>query len=1087
MNEYFRELLLAQAWQIAAMTLLVFCVAKAVGDRRPHLIQSLWLLVILKCLTPPVWGHSLALFTSLQGAFFEASNTVPSVMETESSAVPLDLMTAHSFDEKIVELSQGRPVESEIAENRYGVRVETGPAVIDLTEAALPMMALLLIVGILLSFFGLSLRYLRCVREIRRKRVFDFDFQTEPMLEELCRKLRIRRAPSIVVSDVGWGPAVMGFFRHVIVLPRCLLDSSVSPNGQDGETIRWLEPVIAHELLHIRRGDLVAGILQSFAKCLWWFHPGVWFANRMLSRETERCCDAQVLEELGCRPSVYARCLLSVIEMKQPLKAVPVFPGMKPVEITSQRMERIMSQNVKRRGVRRPVLNGIVLALSAVILLPGAAASRSVEESQSITAAPIADTDGGRFLHVEEGAVDLCECPDVEAALHQMLGDFTKDELTMEAVQREMKSLQALLRREGFLDARVDARVQGGPLVVKYTVESGLRYQVRRIRGLNTLVPKSTDQAQIREVIESQCFTEAAVRKVRRKISDCFRVDGQPTRELSITPVFLREVGQVDLSVEMKRSTSETSPASAVQQLLSNQDVADRVTSEDDEHVVHQKTEMTASELEEEIATVRSSENHSHVSNVATADQTQNETPLITVAPRIIIEEEEELLGSPILLPSRSIGEKTVSEGAGDPGSKRNTSQGVKPAQAVSTRVYCVADLVVPVPGLEVDAKLPSENRVAASSATSIAVLKTIDSTDPAVAPQRYRLGTLPHTAGTQIAAGHPDRVHRDLQRSIDALVALIRASVRPDSWGNDAAVEFQTSVLALVVRQSDDGHDQIAELLTALRREQEVMVVMQAAIVELSAGQEDSLNEIEFQETERGYDWALLSESRVGKFIETLQADGGTVLSAPKITTLPNVKANVEVSGRSGSPSLRLATVPRPIGDTDLMRLQFEVGIGADTTTVGSATLKSQQTVLLRHNVDMDVYHNKAPSDHLRSALDQKVSLRFESVPLMRVLKDTAIVTETNMAMDVPALSSAGLDFKQLVSLDVQGVPFSVALDRLLAQVGGATYESDGDVLRITVSANKRLPAKRRYVIAITPRIIRRSELPLHAEVFEE
>jgi hypothetical protein len=104
-----------------------------------------------------------------------------------------------------------------------------------------------------------------------------------------------------------------------------------------------LDPILAHELLHIRRGDLRTGLLQAIVQSLWWFHPAVWFCNRWLSREAERCCDEQVIAELGCSPAQYARSLLSVIESKHQLQPIPVFPGMKPVEITSQRMERIMS------------------------------------------------------------------------------------------------------------------------------------------------------------------------------------------------------------------------------------------------------------------------------------------------------------------------------------------------------------------------------------------------------------------------------------------------------------------------------------------------------------------------------------------------------------------------------------------------------------------------------------------------------------------------------------------------------------------------------------------------------------------------
>ena len=153
-----------------------------------------------------------------------------------------------------------------------------------------------------------------------------------------------------------------------------------SDEGADRESftfndqLSFLDPILAHELLHIRRGDLHTGTLQAIVQSLWWFHPAVWLSNRWLTREAERCCDEQVIAELGCSPAQYARSLLSVIEYKHQLQPIPVFPGMKPVEITSQRMERIMSL---KKGLRKqtPLWCWLTVVGLAFVVLPGAVAT----------------------------------------------------------------------------------------------------------------------------------------------------------------------------------------------------------------------------------------------------------------------------------------------------------------------------------------------------------------------------------------------------------------------------------------------------------------------------------------------------------------------------------------------------------------------------------------------------------------------------------------------------------------------------------------------------------------------------------------
>jgi hypothetical protein len=235
------------------------------------------------------------------------------------------------------------------------------------------------------------IRCLRCLRSIHHHRTTEFDDLLHERLQMLSRKLRLRRVPRIIVSDVLFGPAVLGVLRHTIVLPRCLIKAEggkrkavdaaehAAPLSGLSYPLSSLEPILAHELLHIRRGDLRTGMLQAIVQSLWWFHPAVWFCNRWLSREAERCCDEQVIAELGCSPSYYARSLLSVIESKHALQPIPVFPGMKPVEITSQRMERIMSL---KTGLKKqtPLWCWLAVAVLAIVVLPGAIAEPQSEE-----------------------------------------------------------------------------------------------------------------------------------------------------------------------------------------------------------------------------------------------------------------------------------------------------------------------------------------------------------------------------------------------------------------------------------------------------------------------------------------------------------------------------------------------------------------------------------------------------------------------------------------------------------------------------------------------------------------------------------
>jgi hypothetical protein len=176
----------------------------------------------------------------------------------------------------------------------------------------------------------------------------------------MAERLGVRRTVRVLVTKRPLGPAVFGMIRPTLVLPEPLA-SSLSPEQ--------IEPILAHELVHIRRGDVTAGFLQVLAVILWWFHPLVWWVNRNIGRERERCCDEESLAGLGCEPGQYARALLNVLELKLRLRPLLTLPGVRPLDLTRQRLEHIMACKSAARTTRGQWL---ILATVAAVLVPGA-------------------------------------------------------------------------------------------------------------------------------------------------------------------------------------------------------------------------------------------------------------------------------------------------------------------------------------------------------------------------------------------------------------------------------------------------------------------------------------------------------------------------------------------------------------------------------------------------------------------------------------------------------------------------------------------------------------------------------------------
>lgn len=93
------------------------------------------------------------------------------------------------------------------------------------------------------------------------------------------------------------GPAVAGLLRPRIVLPADFLQRYSAEEQQ---------LVLAHEQLHLQRGDIPAQALATALRCLFWFNPLVHYAAARFRFDQELACDADVLAKFPKSRRVYA-------------------------------------------------------------------------------------------------------------------------------------------------------------------------------------------------------------------------------------------------------------------------------------------------------------------------------------------------------------------------------------------------------------------------------------------------------------------------------------------------------------------------------------------------------------------------------------------------------------------------------------------------------------------------------------------------------------------------------------------------------------------------------------------------------------
>jgi beta-lactamase regulating signal transducer with metallopeptidase domain/biotin carboxyl carrier protein len=125
-------------------------------------------------------------------------------------------------------------------------------------------------------------------------------------LAELCGKMGVRRPPHVRVHPACRGPLLVGVWRPSIVLPETAVGS---PD---------LRLILAHELAHQKRQDLLWNWLAVLATAALPLHPLVWVGKRRWKLATEAACDAAALAATAANPAVYGRVLVEVATFVPP-------------------------------------------------------------------------------------------------------------------------------------------------------------------------------------------------------------------------------------------------------------------------------------------------------------------------------------------------------------------------------------------------------------------------------------------------------------------------------------------------------------------------------------------------------------------------------------------------------------------------------------------------------------------------------------------------------------------------------------------------------------------------------------------------
>lgn len=342
---------------IAAPMLKGLCLARFLRER-PALRHCLWLLLLLKMITPPVLVLPVLPFAEkapteirFSQSDVGAASIRPHDAGNSDGSVRNDVPTEHwnfAGDPRLWEIGAG-----------------------------------LLVVASFSVTLAIWFTAIHQLRKLRRMLVacLPASPRATRVLLHLVSQFRLTRVPKIVSIDAFCSPMLWVDWRQSRIFLPVALENSASD-----ESVRHM---LAHELAHFVRYDYIWNLIAFFIASLFWWNPVVWFVRREMLIAAETSCDALVIERLRESRRAYANSLLDAADYALANNSVaPAWVSQfGETHSLRRRIEMIANSRVQSAVSAWGRLGVVSLGLIVLTLIPARAQDDSLDTK---TSSPIA-------------------------------------------------------------------------------------------------------------------------------------------------------------------------------------------------------------------------------------------------------------------------------------------------------------------------------------------------------------------------------------------------------------------------------------------------------------------------------------------------------------------------------------------------------------------------------------------------------------------------------------------------------------------------------------------------------------------------
>ena len=281
----------------------------------------IWLIVIIRLLVPYSLSSSFSVFNFIPIPFHDsiAIDTMGNKPQTDMDITPIISNTNN--------LSNAANINSEGSINKNTIN-NIKP--INQKVDYLKILCIIWISGTLLSILYILISYYAFAKKIKLSPVC-IDEDLAKALAHSKAIMGVNHNIELVYSRTIKSPALTGVIKPKIILP---VDTFKDLSEEEKSYI------FMHELIHLKRKDIVLNWIITLLLCIHWFNPIIWISFSKVKEDCELSCDAETLKHIN--PEEYIKYGETLIKLVNTIKQSNLTPGTTAIVNKSEIKRRII-------------------------------------------------------------------------------------------------------------------------------------------------------------------------------------------------------------------------------------------------------------------------------------------------------------------------------------------------------------------------------------------------------------------------------------------------------------------------------------------------------------------------------------------------------------------------------------------------------------------------------------------------------------------------------------------------------------------------------------------------------------------------